>query len=117
MRYINNTRLSDQFTVNKKDVNTLGKLTTCKILSEITAQSDQAILLAFGDLGYYRSLASSYSIDFLHQARRGETVAIETSVNFTPGKAVQLVIEMYTTGRKTRPVATGRFTFTNVAAA
>lgn len=117
MRYRNNTRLSDQFTVNKKDVNTLGKLTTCKILSEITAQSDQAILLTFGDLGYYRSLASSYSIDFLHQARRGETVAIETSVNFTPGKAVQLVIEMHTTGRKTRPVAIGRFTFTNVAAA
>lgn len=117
MKYIKNTRISNEFIVNKKDVNQSGKLTTCKILSEITAHSDQAVLLTFGDLGFYRSLVSSYSIDFLHPARRGETVTIDASVNFTPAQAVQLIIEMRTAGRKARPVATGKFTFTNTATA
>jgi hypothetical protein len=110
-------QLTNEFVVNKKDINDNGILTTCKILSEITSHSDQAIILAFGDLGIYRWLTSSYNINFVDQARKGDRVKVETSINFIYGQTLELKIVVCRKGKKDKKLALGHFIFRNAQAA
>lgn len=110
-------QLTNEFIVNKKDINDNGILTTCKILSEITSHSDQAIILAFGDLGIYRWLTSSYNINFMDQARKGDRIKVETSVTYSYGHSLELKIVICRKGKKDKKLALGHFIFRNAQAA
>ncbi len=101
-----------EFIVGKEDTNDRGALHICRILRELTGIYDQFVINAFGDLGYYKLLNSSYRLDLTGQAAQGDHIRLDATANVNPGRSVDISVAVYRIGRKPTAIASGHFVFT-----
>jgi acyl-CoA thioesterase FadM len=107
----NNIHFSNEFIVRQDDINDEGILATCNLLREITSLYDQAIVLAFGDLSYYRVVTSSYQLDFLKHAYLGDKINIQSDASVHFGLSLEVNITVHKKNKRNEVLATGNFIF------
>jgi acyl-CoA thioesterase FadM len=103
---------SYSFTIGSNDVNENGIYTSCSLLQEMTRANDLTNMAAFATTNIAAIHATHYSVDFLSQVVKGDTLRIET--NFTMDAKRHLYVQVRVSKLVKRmqiAVSTGNFTF------
>ena len=95
-----------QIILDRQHVNEHGVLRACFITGEITKLYDEAIINTFGDLRFLNDLATTYHIDFIAPAYKGDKVRLEYETIIVSGVSLLLTVSIK---KKGKPIAIGRF--------
>jgi hypothetical protein len=104
----NQLQLSSSFIVRRNDINDNGILNVGKMLLEINRLYDQAIVLAFGDLNFYRVVTSLYNLEFTGHGHLGDQVHLDVDAEILFGSSLSIDILAATAETV---IAAGRFVF------
>lgn len=107
--------LYNEFIVDDEHITDKGILTACKILGEITRLYDQTIIAGFGDLNYHKTNTSSYHIDLIDTAHKGDVIRLETEATVHPGLSIDLNVIVNNLSQKNRTLAIGHFVFNRIS--
>jgi|GEM_PF-3126342 len=102
-------QLANDFVVKGKDLSYNNALNIGKIMHEMRNLSEIAILIAFGEITYPRVRNSSYHLDFIGKAHKGDMVKLELDAVYSFG--LSLEVHIVAKGFKDKIIAKGSFVF------